>query len=230
MWASRRQESPCSSLVRHSAAWNHQWTPFQQRLGAQMGTVLLLVWLIVFSNMVRKVVDFQGLLLGAFFVPVFGLGLLTCAAKVPISGPKIWTPSRGQKHNSHCNYLCPLLWRPVALELWSGSMNVCWVVLPRKTRQDQVTHSEVKQQADMRLRRRGGYSTSWERIWVKSTRMYQKWNYLWNWIDKYPDLSWRSTKFYRFFEYLRYYDVITIFYWKFNFRFEISIKISLSGE
>ena len=35
----RRQESPCSSLVRHRAAWNHQRTPFQQRLGAQMGTV-----------------------------------------------------------------------------------------------------------------------------------------------------------------------------------------------
>ena len=39
-----------------------------------MGTVLLLVWLILFSNMARKVVDFQGLLLGAFFVPVFGPG------------------------------------------------------------------------------------------------------------------------------------------------------------
>ena len=91
--------------------------------------------------MARKVVDFQGLLLGAFYVPVFGPGSLTCAARVPIFGPKIWTPSRGQKHYSDCNYLCPLLWRPVALELWSGSMNVCWVVLPRKTRQDQVTHS-----------------------------------------------------------------------------------------
>ena len=86
---------------------------------------LLLVWLIFFSNMARKVVDFQGLLLGAFFVPVFGPGLLTCAARVPIFGPQIWTPSRAQKHNSDCNYLCPLLCRPVALELWSGSMNVC---------------------------------------------------------------------------------------------------------
>ena len=74
--------------------------------------------------MARKVVDFQGLLLGAFFVPVFGPGLLTCAARVPIFGPKIWTPSRGQKHNSDSNYLCPL-GRPVALEPWSGSMNVC---------------------------------------------------------------------------------------------------------
>ena len=36
VWASRRQESPCSSLVRHRAAWNHQRTPSQQRLGAQM--------------------------------------------------------------------------------------------------------------------------------------------------------------------------------------------------
>ena len=125
VWASRRQESLCSSLVRHRAAWNHQRTPFQQRLGAQMGTVFGACVADFFSNMARKVVDFQGLLLGAFFVPVFAPGLLTCAARVPIFGPKIWTPSRGQKHNSDSNYLCPLLWRPVALELWSGSMNVC---------------------------------------------------------------------------------------------------------
>ena len=125
LWASRRQESPWSSLVRHRAAWNHQRTPFQQRLGAQMGTFFAACVADFFSNMARKVVDFQGLLLGAFFVPVFGPGLLTCAARVPIFGPKIWTPSRGQKQNSDCNYMCPLLWRPVALELWSGSMNVC---------------------------------------------------------------------------------------------------------
>ena len=114
---------------------------FNRGLVPKWARFLVLVWLIFFSNMARKVVDFQGLLLGAFFVPVFGPGLLTYAARVPIFRPKIWTPSRGQKHNSDCNYLCPLLWRPVALELWSGSMNVCWVVLPRKTWQDQVTHS-----------------------------------------------------------------------------------------
>ena len=120
VWASRRQESPWSSLVRHRAAWNHQRTPFQQRLGAQMGTFFAACVADFFSNMARKVVDFQGLLLGAFFVPVFGPGLLMCAARVPIFGPKIWTPSRGQKQNSDfCNYMCPLLWRPVALELWS---------------------------------------------------------------------------------------------------------------
>ena len=98
---------------------------FNRGLVPKRARFLVLVWLIFFSNMARKVVDFQGLLLGAFFVPVFGPGLLTCAARVPIFGPKIWTPSRGQKHNSDSNYLCPLLWRPVALELWSGSMNVC---------------------------------------------------------------------------------------------------------
>ena len=97
---------------------------FNRGLVRKWARFLLLVWLI-FSNMARKVVNFQGLLLGAFFMPVFGPGLLTCAARVPIFGPKIRTPSRGQKHNSDCNYLCPLLWRPVALELWSGSMNVC---------------------------------------------------------------------------------------------------------
>ena len=82
-----------------------------------MGTVFAACVADFFSNMARKVVDFQGLLLGAFFVSVFGPGLLTCAARVPIFGPQIWTPSRGQKHNSDCNSLCPLLWRPVALEL-----------------------------------------------------------------------------------------------------------------
>ena len=46
-----------------------------------------------FSNMARKVVDFQGLLLGVFFVSVFGAGSMTCAAKVPIFGLKIWTAS-----------------------------------------------------------------------------------------------------------------------------------------
>ena len=142
VWASRRQESPCSSLVRHRAAWNHQRTPFQQRLGAQMGTVFAACVADIFSNMARKVVDFQGLLLGAFFVPVFGPGLLTRAARVPIFGPKIRTPSRGQKHNSECNYLCPLLWRPVALELWSGSFHECLLSgASAEMRQDQVTHS-----------------------------------------------------------------------------------------
>ena len=98
---------------------------FNRGLVPKWARFLLLVWRIFFSNMARKVVDFQGLLLGAFLVPIFGPGLLTCATRVPISGPKIWTPSRGQKFNSDCNYLCPLLWRPVVLELWSGSMNVC---------------------------------------------------------------------------------------------------------
>ena len=64
-----------------------------------MGTVFAACVADFFSNMARKVVDFQGLLLGAFFVPVFGPGLLTCAARVHIFGPKIWTPSRGQKQN-----------------------------------------------------------------------------------------------------------------------------------
>ena len=140
VWASRRQESPRSSLVRHRAAWNHQRTPFQQRLGAQMGTVFAACVADFFSNMARKVMDFQGLLLGAFFVPVFGPGLLTCADRVPIFGPKIRTPSRGQKHNSDCNYLCPLLWRPVALDL--ERFHECLLSgASAETRQDQVTHS-----------------------------------------------------------------------------------------
>ena len=51
-----------------------------------MGTVFAACVADSFSNMARKVVDFQGLLLGAFFVPVFGPGLLTCAARVPVFG------------------------------------------------------------------------------------------------------------------------------------------------
>ena len=31
--------------------------------------------------------------------------------------------------------------------------------------------------------------------------MYQKLNYLWNWIDKYAYLNWQSFSIYRFFEY-----------------------------
>ena len=63
VWASRRQESPCSSLVRHRAAWNHQRTPFQQRLGAEMGTVLLRIF---FSNMAQSC-GFSGLAFGCVF-------------------------------------------------------------------------------------------------------------------------------------------------------------------
>ena len=70
---------------------------FNRGLVPKWARFLLLVWPIFFSNMARKVVDFQGLLLGAFFVPVFGPGLLMCAARVPILGPKYRTPSRGQK-------------------------------------------------------------------------------------------------------------------------------------
>ena len=65
------QESACSSLVKHRA-WNHQRTPFQQRLGAQTGTIFAAGVADFFSNMARKVVDFQSLVLGVFFVAVFG--------------------------------------------------------------------------------------------------------------------------------------------------------------
>ena len=73
---------------------------FNRGLVPKWARFLLLVWLIFFSNMARKVVDFQGLLLGAFFVPVFGPGLLTCAARVPVFGPKIWQV-RPTLHESH---------------------------------------------------------------------------------------------------------------------------------
>ena len=77
----RTYDCNCNT-VSASSAWTH--------ICLLLDFVLLeFVWLI-FSNMARKVVDFQGLLLGAFFVPVFGPDLLTCAARVPIFGPTIW--------------------------------------------------------------------------------------------------------------------------------------------
>ena len=59
-----------------------------------------------------KVVDFQGLLLDTFFVTVFGARLIDVCSQ-SIFGPKMWTP-RGAYDS---NYLCPLLWRPIALAL-----------------------------------------------------------------------------------------------------------------
>ena len=91
VWASKEERKSLFNFVRHRAA----------------------LVLFVFSNMARKVLDFQGLLLGAFFVPVF-----------PIFGHKTWILSKGQKHTSDSNHLCPLLWRPVARIFfmeWSGN-------------------------------------------------------------------------------------------------------------
>ena len=79
---------PCSSLVRHRAAWNHQRTPFQQRLGAEMGTVFAAFVADFFSNMARNVVDFQGVLLGGFFVPFLGQACRRVQPEHPFLGPK----------------------------------------------------------------------------------------------------------------------------------------------
>ena len=62
-----------------------------------MGTVFAARVAVFFANMARKVVDFQGLLLGAFFVPVFGPGLLTCAARVPIFWAQNMDSKQGPK-------------------------------------------------------------------------------------------------------------------------------------
>ena len=160
------KESRCSSLVRHRAAWNHQRTPFQQRLGAQMhGFCCLCGWF--FFKHGAQSCGFSGLAFGCVFRAVFGAGLLTCAAKVPIFGLKIWTPSWGQK--TQLQLLVPASWRPVALELWTGSMNVCWVVLPRKTRQDQVTH--FRSQAASR------YAPYLKRFLELCERRFQMWGY-----------------------------------------------------
>ena len=66
VWASRREESPCSSLVRHRAAWNHQRTPFQQRLGAQMGTVFAACVADFFQHGAKSC-KFSGLAFGCVF-------------------------------------------------------------------------------------------------------------------------------------------------------------------
>ena len=63
----------------------------------------------------RKVVDFQGLLLGAFFVPVFGPGLLTCAK-----------PS--------CPGLTPIIC--VRLGRWSPTMNSKWCLIKSRIQEE----------------------------------------------------------------------------------------------
>ena len=79
---------------------------FNRGLVPKWARFLLLVWLIFFQHGAQKVVDFQGLLLGAFFVPVFGPSLLTCAARVPIFGQKYGLEVGAR--NIILTVLCPL--------------------------------------------------------------------------------------------------------------------------
>ena len=100
----------------------HQRTPFQQKLGAQMGTVFAACAVFFFKHGAQSC-GFSGLAFGCVFRARFWARLLTCAARVPIFMPKFQVGAKNTILTA--NYLCPLLWRPVALELWSGSMNVC---------------------------------------------------------------------------------------------------------
>ena len=115
----QKEESPCSSLLRHRAAWNHQRMPFQWTLGAQMGTVVAACVAGFFPNMAQKLVDSE-----------------------------LAFECRGRKHNSDCNYLCLLLSRRVALELWSGSMKfIEWCFRGNPARSSHAfKKNEVKQQ------------------------------------------------------------------------------------
>ena len=79
------------------------------RLGAQMGTVFG-ACVADFSTWREELEIFRAWFWVRFFMPVLGQ-VLTCA-RAPIFGPKMRTPSRSRKHNSNCNYICPLLWRP----------------------------------------------------------------------------------------------------------------------
>ena len=60
----------------------------------KMGTVFAVCVADFFSNMARKVIDFQSLLLGAFFMPVFGPGYWR--VQLPILVPKYGLQARAK--------------------------------------------------------------------------------------------------------------------------------------
>ena len=127
VWASRRQESPCSSLVRHRAAWNHQRTPFQQRLGAQMGTVFAACVAVLFSNMARFWVRFS--------CPFLGQAYWRVQLEYPFLGPKYGLQVGAKKQFWLQLFVSASLAtsRGGALEQFHEFLlSVCWVVLPRK--------------------------------------------------------------------------------------------------
>ena len=90
---------------------------FNRGLVRKWARFLLLVWLIFFKHGAQSG-GFQGLLLGAFFVPVFGPGLLTCAARIP-------GLQAGARNTILTAIICVRFLATSRAELWSGFMNVC---------------------------------------------------------------------------------------------------------
>ena len=125
-----------------------------------MGTVFGACVADFFSNMARKVVDFQGLLLSAFFVPVFGPDSLTSAARVPIFlGPK-YGLQVGARNTilTHLVVSASLATSAGALERFHECLLSGASAKNAARSSHAFKKNEVKKQADMRPRRRGGYS------------------------------------------------------------------------
>ena len=123
---------------------------------------LLLVWLIFFSNMARKVVDFQGLLLGTFFMPVFFWGRLldVCSQSIHFWAQKYGLQVEAKKNSDFFGNL----------ELWNSSMNLLSLLsvasAKNAARSVTIKKNEVKEQADMRPHRRSGYSIRLVCVWA----------------------------------------------------------------
>ena len=106
--------------------------------------------------MARQVVDFPGLLLGCVFS-----GLLTCAASVPILGPK-YGLQVGAKNTILTAIICVRFLatsRAGALERFHECLLSGASTKNAARSSHAFKKNEVKQQADMRPRRRGGYCT-----------------------------------------------------------------------
>ena len=155
VWASRRQESLCSILVRHCGTIRGRL--FNRGLVPKSARFLVLVWLIFFKHGAQSC-GFSGLASGCVFRARFWARFID--ARVPIFGPKMWTPSRGEKHNSDSNYFVSA---PSATSC-AGALerfHECLLTAKNAARSSHAfKKNEVKQQADMRPSRRGGCSSA----------------------------------------------------------------------
>ena len=122
-------------------------------LGAQRVTVFA-ACMADFSKHGAQSSRFSDLALGCVFRA--RASSLTCAARVSIFGPKIWTPS---KNTILSAIIRVRFWRPVARAL--ERFHECFLSGASAKNAARSSHAfkknEVKQQADMRPRRRGGY-------------------------------------------------------------------------
>ena len=135
--------------------WNHQRTPFQQRLGTQMGTVFAACVADFFQNMARKLWIIRACFSGAFFVSVFWPGL-TCAAGASIFGPKTWTSRRAKSTILTAIMSASLATsRAGALERFHECLLSGASAKNAARSSHAFKQKEVKQQADVRPQKRG---------------------------------------------------------------------------